>query len=85
MTKTTLAKTQPLIRLSLVSQLYLATHVAAYPPAGFIAPCLPTKTSTPPSGALWLHEIKHDGHKKKMEVRGSARSIASRSVIPSPA
>jgi bifunctional non-homologous end joining protein LigD len=30
-------------------------------PAGFIAPCLPTKTSTPPSGALWLHEIKHDG------------------------
>jgi bifunctional non-homologous end joining protein LigD len=44
-----------------VSQLYLATHVAAYPPAGFIAPCLPTKTSTPPSGALWLHEIKHDG------------------------
>jgi bifunctional non-homologous end joining protein LigD len=30
-------------------------------PAGFIAPCLPTKTSTPPSGGLWLHEIKHDG------------------------
>jgi hypothetical protein len=28
-------------------------------PAGFIAPYLPTKTSTPPSGALWLHEIKH--------------------------
>jgi hypothetical protein len=24
-------------------------------------PCLPTKASTPPSGALWLHEIKHDG------------------------
>jgi bifunctional non-homologous end joining protein LigD len=30
-------------------------------PAGFIAPCLPTKADTPPSGALWLHEIKHDG------------------------
>jgi ATP-dependent DNA ligase len=30
-------------------------------PAGFIAPCLPTKASTPPSGGLWLHEIKHDG------------------------
>jgi hypothetical protein len=30
-------------------------------PAGFIAPCLPTKTDTPPSGGLWLHEIKHDG------------------------
>jgi bifunctional non-homologous end joining protein LigD len=30
-------------------------------PAGFIAPCLPTKTDTLPSGSLWLHEIKHDG------------------------
>jgi ATP-dependent DNA ligase len=30
-------------------------------PSGFIAPCLPTKASTPPSGGLWLHEIKHDG------------------------
>ena len=30
-------------------------------PTGFIAPCLPTKTHTLPSGGLWLHEIKHDG------------------------
>ena len=30
-------------------------------PSGFIAPCLPTKANTPPSGVLWLHEIKHDG------------------------
>jgi bifunctional non-homologous end joining protein LigD len=30
-------------------------------PAGFIAPCLPTKADTPPSGGLWFHEIKHDG------------------------
>jgi bifunctional non-homologous end joining protein LigD len=29
--------------------------------AGFIAPCLPTKTDKLPSGDLWLHEIKHDG------------------------
>jgi hypothetical protein len=28
-------------------------------PAGFIAPCLPTKTTTLPSGSQWLHEIKH--------------------------
>jgi hypothetical protein len=27
-------------------------------PAGFIAPCLPTKTDMLPSGDLWLHEIK---------------------------
>jgi bifunctional non-homologous end joining protein LigD len=30
-------------------------------PAGFIAPCLPTKTRQLPSGGQWLHEIKHDG------------------------
>jgi bifunctional non-homologous end joining protein LigD len=30
-------------------------------PAGFIEPCLPTKTDTLPSGGLWVHEIKHDG------------------------
>jgi hypothetical protein len=29
-------------------------------PAGFIAPCLPVKASTPPSGEAWLHEIKHE-------------------------
>jgi bifunctional non-homologous end joining protein LigD len=30
-------------------------------PTGFIAPCLPTKAKTLPSGEAWLHEIKHDG------------------------
>jgi ATP-dependent DNA ligase len=30
-------------------------------PTGFIAPCLPAKVHTLPSGGLWLHEIKHDG------------------------
>jgi hypothetical protein len=30
-------------------------------PAGFIAPCLPIKTTGLPSGGQWLHEIKHDG------------------------
>jgi len=29
-------------------------------PAGFIVPCLPTKTDKLPSGDGWLHEIKHD-------------------------
>jgi bifunctional non-homologous end joining protein LigD len=29
--------------------------------AGFIAPCLPTKTDRLPSGSQWLQEIKHDG------------------------
>jgi bifunctional non-homologous end joining protein LigD len=30
-------------------------------PAGFIAPCLPTRATKLPSGSQWLHEIKHDG------------------------
>jgi ATP-dependent DNA ligase len=41
-------------------------------PAGFIAPCLPTKTDKLPSGAEWLHEIKHDGFRiiaRKAQVR----------------
>src|ERR1700720_4632653 len=29
--------------------------------SGFIAPCLPTSAPQPHSGAIWLHEIKHDG------------------------
>jgi bifunctional non-homologous end joining protein LigD len=30
-------------------------------PFGFVPPCLPTKAPQPPTGSLWLHEIKHDG------------------------
>ena len=33
------------------------------PPAGFIAPCLPTPILRPPTGPLWVHEIKHDGYR----------------------
>jgi ATP-dependent DNA ligase len=28
---------------------------------GFIEPCLPSPAQTPPAGADWLHEVKHDG------------------------
>jgi bifunctional non-homologous end joining protein LigD len=28
---------------------------------GFIEPCLPSTADRPPSGADWIHEIKHDG------------------------
>jgi bifunctional non-homologous end joining protein LigD len=31
-------------------------------PPGFIEPCLPSKVAQPPSGPLWVHEIKHDGY-----------------------
>jgi bifunctional non-homologous end joining protein LigD len=32
-------------------------------PVGFIQPCLPIKAPKPPTGAAWLHEIKHDGYR----------------------
>jgi bifunctional non-homologous end joining protein LigD len=44
-----------------VAQFYLFRMLQRTLPTGFIAPCLPTKAQTPPSGGQWLHEIKHDG------------------------
>jgi len=32
-------------------------------PAGFVVPAQPIKASKPPSGADWVHEIKHDGYR----------------------
>src|SRR3954467_12950605 len=29
----------------------------------FIGPCLPSPADRPPSGANWIHEIKHDGYR----------------------
>jgi bifunctional non-homologous end joining protein LigD len=48
-------------------------------PAGFIAPCLPTKAPTPPSGELWLHEIKHDGFRVVARKDGDRVRLYSRS------
>jgi bifunctional non-homologous end joining protein LigD len=32
-------------------------------PTGFIIPAQPVMASRPPSGANWVHEIKHDGYR----------------------
>jgi ATP-dependent DNA ligase len=32
-------------------------------PTGFIIPAQPVLASKPPSGAKWVHEIKHDGYR----------------------
>ena len=32
-------------------------------PFGFIEPCQPSKVTKPPSGRLWVHEIKHNGYR----------------------
>jgi ATP-dependent DNA ligase len=38
-------------------------------PAGFIEPCLPSPADKPPSGANWIHEIKHDGYRDPVGIR----------------
>ena len=43
--------------------LYLPAMARGERPSGFIKPCLPSKVSRPPSGSLWVHEIKHDGYR----------------------
>ena len=40
-------------------------------PTGFIQPCLPSMR--PPSGSLWVHEIKHDGY--RLMVRRDGLSV----------
>jgi ATP-dependent DNA ligase len=47
-------------------------------PAGFIEPCLPTSTKRPPSGAGWLHEIKHDGFRVIARKQGNRVRLYSR-------
>jgi len=46
--------------------------------AGFITPCLPTKTDKLPSGDLWLHEIKHDGFRVFARKDGDRVRLYSR-------
>ena len=40
-------------------------------PVGFIQPCRPIKAVWPPSGPLWIHEIKHDGFRLLVRREGS--------------
>jgi ATP-dependent DNA ligase len=40
-------------------------------PSGFIEPCLPSKVARPPSGPLWVHEIKHEGYRLMVRRDGS--------------
>jgi ATP-dependent DNA ligase len=47
-------------------------------PAGFIAPCLPTKTDKLSSGGQWLHEIKHDGFRIIARKNGAQVRLYSR-------
>ena len=47
-------------------------------PVGFIQPCLPIKAPKPPTGAAWLHEIKHDGFRVIARKDGARVGLYSR-------
>jgi bifunctional non-homologous end joining protein LigD len=47
-------------------------------PAGFIAPCLPSKTDKLPASREWLHEIKHDGFRVIARKNGPRVRLYSR-------
>jgi len=47
-------------------------------PAGFIGPCLPTKTDKLQSDSQWLHEIKHDGFRIIARKNGAQVRLYSR-------
>jgi bifunctional non-homologous end joining protein LigD len=48
-------------------------------PSGFVPPCLPTKAPQPPTGDVWLHEIKHDGFRVLARKDGARVRLYSRS------
>jgi bifunctional non-homologous end joining protein LigD len=47
-------------------------------PRGFVPPSLPTKAPQPPSGDVWLHEIKHDGFRVIARKDGNRVRLYSR-------
>jgi hypothetical protein len=47
-------------------------------PAGFVVPAQPVKASKPPSGADWVHEIKHDGYRIIVRRDGPTVRLYSR-------
>jgi bifunctional non-homologous end joining protein LigD len=49
-------------------------------PAGFIIPAQPVLASKPPSGAGWVHEIKHDGYRMSVCRDGAAVRLYSRNA-----
>jgi ATP-dependent DNA ligase len=50
-------------------------------PAGFVIPAQPVKASKPPSGADWVHEIKHDGYRLIVRRDGPVVRLYSRNAI----
>jgi bifunctional non-homologous end joining protein LigD len=49
-------------------------------PAGFIIPAQPVTASTPPAGADWIHEIKHDSYRIIVRRDGPTVRLYSRNA-----
>jgi hypothetical protein len=49
-------------------------------PAGFVIPAQPVIASKPPSGAEWVHEIKHDGYRLIVRRDGPALRLYTRNA-----
>jgi bifunctional non-homologous end joining protein LigD len=49
-------------------------------PAGFVIPAQPIKASRPPSGADWVHGIKHDGYRMMVRRDGPTVRIYTRNA-----
>src|SRR5262249_50322744 len=47
-------------------------------PAGFVIPAQPVMAPRPPSGADWVHEIKHDGYRMIARRDGPSVRLYSR-------
>jgi ATP-dependent DNA ligase len=45
---------------------------------GYIPPCIPTRAYRVPSGAGWVHEIKHDGYRLQVRRDGDAVRLFTR-------
>jgi bifunctional non-homologous end joining protein LigD len=50
-------------------------------PAGFVVPAQPVEREAPPSGADWVHEIKHDGFRMLVRRDGASVRLYSRKAI----
>jgi bifunctional non-homologous end joining protein LigD len=50
-------------------------------PAGFVIPAQPVLASKPPSGADWVHEIKHDAYRMIVHRDGPSVRLYSRKRV----
>ena len=50
--------------------IFMVRMIANRCPPGFVEPCRPSKADRPPSGPMWVHEIKHDGFRLMVRREG---------------